>query len=225
MKLCLTITACLSCLFLYAGENLLPNGSFDKGQPYPENWERADGLTSFWLTEKGRERILKLDTRPERTQVLEWRKVFKLNPDAKPPVAIIPKKPLQSVASNEGTCIDSSFIKIKPGQNYKLTVDYKGAFQPFVWIKGFMYHPRRKFYVDCYQTRLEPPKAKPGEKNKWRTVSIGFNPTAKMPRTEKIKVRIYAYWPRGVYYFDNVKIEEITPAEMKQLVELRSKVD
>lgn len=151
--------------------------------------------------------------------------MFKLNSDAKPPKAIIPKQPLQSVASNEGTCIDSVFIKVKPGQNYKLTVDYKGEFQPFVWIKGFMYHPRRKFYVDSYQTRLEPKKAKSGEKDKWRTFSIGFNPTAKMPKTEKMKVRVYAYWPRGVYYFDNIRIEEITPAEMKQLVELRSKVD
>lgn len=58
MKFYLTISACLCGLILNAGENLLPNGSFDKGEPYPESWERADGLTSFWLTEKGRGEFL-----------------------------------------------------------------------------------------------------------------------------------------------------------------------
>jgi hypothetical protein len=63
-----------------------------------------------------------------------------------------------------------------------------------------------------------------GEPYKWKSFSIGFNPTARIKRTDKMKVRIYAYWPVGVYYFDNVRIEEITPEEMKVLVKKRSEV-
>jgi hypothetical protein len=76
--------------------------------------------------------------------------------------------------------------------------------------------------VDGYQTRLEPNAP---SKTEWRTFSIGFNPTAKSSKIAKIKVRLYAYWPNGLYYFDNVRVEEITPDEMARLVAKRSEVN
>ena len=100
-----------------------------------------------------------------------------------------------------------------------MTADFKGAGKPFVWIKGFLWHPTRKTWVDGYQTRLEPARVSP---DTWSTFSIGFNPTARSPRIQKFKVRLYAYWPNGLYYFDNIRVEAITPGEMKQLVEQRS---
>ena len=33
---------------LQAGENLLPNGSFDEGGKEALHWEKTDNLTSFW---------------------------------------------------------------------------------------------------------------------------------------------------------------------------------
>ena len=121
-----------------AGDNLLPNGNFDlvdKGQP--RHWDKDDKLTSFWISEPGRGTILKLDSRVDRNQALAWWDTLKKNPLATPPLPIIPQKPLQSVGANEGTFIDSDTIPVTPGQNYKLSVDYKGPVQPFVWIKGF----------------------------------------------------------------------------------------
>ena len=206
---------------LFAGENLLPNGDFETGKNNATGWEVPDGLTSFWCRDPERGRVLKLDTRPLRTQVVQWWELRKKNPEAVPPEPIIPHDELDSVAANEGTFIDSGFIPVKPGQNYKLTVDYKGKYKPFVWIKGFMIHPRRKIPVDSYQTRLEPIGA---HEKEWRTYSIGFNPTARMPRTDRMKVRIYAYWQPGIYYFDRVKVEEITPEEMAVLVKKREEV-
>ncbi len=204
-----------------AGENLLPNGDFELGTDAPTGWDVADGLTSFWVMTPDRGRILKLDSRPRREQVLTWWKLRERNTKVTPPVPDIPVRELDSVGANEGTFIDSQFIAVKPGQNYKLTVDYKGKYKPFVWIKGFMIHPKRGFPVDCYQTRLEPA----GEhENEWRTYSIGFNPTAKMSKTDRVKVRIYAYWRPGIYYFDNVRIEEITPQEMAVLIGKRGEM-
>jgi len=205
-----------------ANENLIENGSFDKGEKTPDNWEVANGLTTFYVTEEGHGRIVKMDSRVDRMQALAWLKQFKENPEAVPPELVIPKDQYATIAGNEGVSLDSGLINIKLGQNYKLTVDYRGAGSPIVWIKGFMYHPVRKDYVDAYQTRLTPDK--PDEK-KWKTYSIGFNPTAKTPKVEKIKVRLYAYWPPGIYYFDNVKVEEITTEEMAELLNKRAIVD
>ena len=82
-----------------------------------------------------------------------------------------------------------------------------------------MIHPRRKTLTDCYQTRLAPKGSPSG---KWRTAAITFRPTR---NTVKMKVRIYAYWPAGVYRFDNVRLEEITPAEAAELRKKRSETD
>ena len=207
---------------LFAGENLIKNGAFDDGEAFAEHWERADGLTSFFEAEEGRGRIVKLDSLVDRDQAMEWAAAFKKDPTLKPPA----KKPIApdsygSIGGNEGVMLDSELIDCKPGQNYKLTVDFKGDGKPFVWIKGFLPHPKRNEYVDGYQTRLEPDAP---SKTEWRTFSIGFNPTAKSPKIQKIKVRLYAYWPNGLYYFDNVRVEEIAPEEMARLVERRSVV-
>ncbi len=208
--------------WLRAGENLIPNGTFDEGEPFAAHWERADGLTSFFEKEEGRGRIVKMDTLVDRDQALAWAQAFKADPTLTPPA----KKPIAptsygSIGGNEGVMLDSELVDCKPGQNYKLTVDFKGDGKPFVWIKGFLMHPTRKVLVDGYQTRLEPDKP---SKTEWRTFSIGFNPTAKSPRIQKFKVRLYAYWPNGLYYFDNVRVEEITPEEMAKLVEKRGEV-
>lgn len=213
---------CLTACCAHAGENLIPNGTFDEGEGSAAHWEQADGLTSFYEQEEGRGRIVKLDTLVDREQALEWAKAFKADPTLKPPA----KKPIApgsyaSIGGNEGVMLDSELIDCAPGQNYKLTADFKGDGKPFVWIKGFLVHPTRKVLVDGYQTRLEPSSA---SKTEWRTFSIGFNPTAKSPRIQKIKVRLYAYWPNGVYYFDNVRVEAITPEEMAALVAKRSEV-
>ena len=206
--------------FLLAAMNLLPNGNFDEGAKAPLNWERPNGLTTFMVQEDGRGNVMKLDSRLDRQQVLDFLKELKNNPDATPPAPVLAKAPFYtSIGGNEGVQFDSTLIPVKPGQDYKLTIDAKGNSKPFVWIKGFRKHPRRDMLIDSYQTRLH---AGPLDENKWQTFSIGFNPTAKSPNTELIKVRIYVYWPVGVCYFDNVRIEEISKEEMQELIKQRS---
>ncbi|MDD5697129.1 MAG: hypothetical protein PHH77_00800 [Victivallaceae bacterium] len=192
---------------VFAGENLLPNGNFDAGENAALYWETVDNLTSFWVTEKGRGRVLKLDSRVDRHQALARRAELKTNPAARPPAAIIPQQPLKSIGANEGAVLDSDLIAVVPGQSYTLSVDIKGHCGIIVWIKGFMPHPRRKQLTDCYQTRLN---VKDGSPNAWKTYSMTFNPTRHMPRTSKMKVRIFVYWPVGVACFDRVQITKIS---------------
>jgi hypothetical protein len=214
------IAAFSGLLCLSAGENLLPNGNFDNGESKATNWETPDGLTSFWVSEEGRGRVLKMDTRVGNEQVLEWKNKRKIDSAAKPPEPIFPEEPLKTVANEtvEGVALDSIMILVKPGQNYKLSVDYKGKLSPIIWIKGFRKHPRKDYYVNSYQTRLVPSG---GKGNEWKTYSIGFNPTERSPETIKMKVRIHPCWPPAIYYFDNIRIEEITQEEMQELVKKR----
>ena len=207
---------------LFAVENLVKNGTFDEGEATASHWEPANGLTTFFETEEGRGRMVKMDTLVEREQAMAWAQAFQADPTLKPP-AKTPIAPTSygSIGGNEGVMLDSEFIDCKPGQDYKLTADFKGAGKPFVWIKGFLWHPTRKAWADGYQTRLEPGSV---SKTEWRTFSIGFNPTAKSQRIQKFKIRLYAYWPNGLYFFDNVRVEEITPEEMARLVAKRSEV-
>ncbi len=210
-------------ILLAAAVNLLPNGDFSNGALTPEHWERADGLVTFWEKDFQRGRVAKLDSRIESKQAAEWAKTFKKNPAAAPPKPILAKPPYYSaIGGLEGTMLDSDLIDVEPGQNYKLTVDVKGDSKPFVWIKGFRKHPKRDMLIDSYQTRMH---AYPLSKNEWKTFSIGFNPTAKMPSTTKMKVRFYVYWPVGICYFSNVRIEKITPQEMKRLEKERETAD
>jgi len=216
-------TALLACAARStAGENLIKTGSVDEGERAAAHWETANGLTTFFMTEEGRGRIVKMDTSVDRQQALAWHKAFATDPTLPPPAKVpIAADSYGSIGGNEGVMLDSELIDCKPGQDYKLTADFKGAGKPFIWIKGFLWHPTRKVLMDGYQTRLEPDSS---SKTESRTFTIGFNPTAKSPRIQKFKVRLYAYWPNGLYYFDNIRVEEISPEEMARLVANRSKV-
>ncbi|MCJ8332596.1 MAG: hypothetical protein HRT89_11545 [Lentisphaeria bacterium] len=207
---------------LHAGENLIKNGSLNEGEEMPLHWEKADGLISFYMKEKGRGRIIKLDTAVARSQALAWAKTLLKDPKAKAPKPkYLSAGSYATIGAVEGVMLDSDYIKAKPGQNYKLTADFKGDGTPFIWIKGFRWHPKRKGFIDAYQTRLAPESP---SKTKWKTFSIGFNPTKRTPYVLKFKVRVYAYWPSGKYYFDNIRVEEIDQKEMDELVKKRGVV-
>ncbi|MBP5321470.1 MAG: hypothetical protein J6334_10820 [Kiritimatiellae bacterium] len=203
-------------------QNLLPNGDFEEGEPVPLHWERANGLTTFFARAEGHGRVVRMDTSVERKQAMAWDQAFKADPSLPVPSRVpISAAGYDSIGGNEGVMLDSELIDCEPGQNYKLTADIRGAGKPFVWIKGFMAHPRRGVLVDAYQTRLEPLSVSP---ERWTTCSIGFNPTARSPQVTRMKVRLYAYWPNGIYEFDNIRVEKISQAEMDELVKRRGQV-
>jgi len=201
--------------------NLVPNGSLDEGRESAAHWERANGLTTFYETEPGRGRIVRMDTGVERKQALAWQQAFQEDP-SRPPPAKTPIAPdsYASIGGNEGVMLDSALIPCVPGQAYRLSADVKGVGKPFIWIKGFLWHPARKTWVDGYQTRLEPDQI---STSVWRTCSIGFHPTAKSPRIAKFKVRLYAYWPNGLYFFDNIRVEAISDEAFAEHVRQRDR--
>jgi len=49
----------------------------------------------------------------------------------------------------------------------------------------------------------------------WKTYTSTFNPTKMRPDVTEMKVMLFAYHPAGVYWFDNVSIEEIAETPQK----------
>jgi len=207
-----------------AKKNLVPNGDFEKGKrAVPLHWQRPDGLCSFWVRDKKREGYcLKIDTDVLKDQYRARQKELKKRPLAPPPK----KKPTKgkkflTVAAFEGVAYYSDWIAVKPNITYTLSVDVrveKGRKTPKVFVKGYIEDKKRppgyrrrvqyKKFLDCPAS------------TEWKTFSMSFNPTSHTPKVKWIRVMLYAYWPPGTYYFDNVRV---FPAEKEKAKKLSSK--
>jgi hypothetical protein len=210
LHLALLLFAAWSAVLL-AGEpaNLVVNGTLDAGEPYPEHWERANGLSSFFVLEEGRGRVVKLDSRLEKEQARAFAMAFTKDHSLVPPAPkILPLNSYATIGAFDGVALDSELIPAIPGQWYMLSADVKGPGAPIVWIKGQFFVRERQF--DGYQTRLIAHANSKG----WSRTAIAFNPTEKSPKVTHFKVRLFAYWPNGVYFFDNLQVRPINAEEL-----------
>lgn len=144
-----------------------------------------------------------------------------------------------TIAGLDGGFFWSDFIEIKKGGAYKVCVDAKGS-PAYVFIRGYEKKLPVTFADECpavqeqfRRARGEPLKDAKGRPIKYRLrylyttkFSVGGSKQWKTythikPRhpnnreiTENvryIRICIYPYWPPGEYWFDNVRVFEITP--------------
>jgi hypothetical protein len=221
----------------------LINGTFEekaeevKGYPpRPKGWAHPDDFTSFWTDDPERGKVIKIDTD---VLEVEARKRQAAMRDAAAKQGDVPAAPTKSAASNAqqydvigatyGVSYYSEKFKCKPKQAYKISFDYKGpSGGAKVWVRGwgtFNGEERRRWeaIVNCRTA---------GEG--WRHFEQPFHPTRRPIGKDKetgeqkvvftevshLRVMLYAYWPRGQYHFDNIKVEEITDAEYERLKEI-----
>ena len=193
-----------------AQPELVVNGTFEKGKEgKPDAWQAPDGLCSFWVSApQGKGKCVKIDTDVLREEFLARQKQMEQKPV--PPAK--PKSPTKepkydTVAGVEGVSYASDFIEIAAGQSYRLDVDCRvdgGAKTPKVFVKGYFLDPRRPAE---YGRRVKYEKYLNCAANeKWQTFSMTCSPTARTPDVKWVRVIIFAYWPPGTYYFDNVKL-------------------
>lgn len=207
-----------------AGRNLVPNGDFERGKDHPANWDLVDGLCTFWVEDPVRGGMcLKCDSDVLASEYRARQKEIK---QANPPPARkkTPVKPpgYDAVGAIEGVTYWSDWIDLKPRMRYRLSVDYRTdeefagkGLTPKVFVKSYAEVTERvlqdgrmldktyrrvfwKMYKDCKNARAD-----------WQTATLEFNPTRMRPEAKWLRVMIMAYWPRGTYYFDNVRIEEV----------------
>lgn len=221
------------------GPNLLPNGSFEQGRYWPAGWDPVDRLGTFWVKGGTRgERCVRLYTNVLDTQWNTWHekvlahvKRLEQRTDGKP--QSLPRNPLppppakkptsppyyDTVAGMHGIHYRSRLVKVKPRAIYRVSVDARveRGGDPKVFTKGFFHHRglRRNAgrapmtLTDC------------GEK--WQRYARIFHPSDwkstlnDRPITpELLQVQLYAYWPVGDYFFDNVRLEIVGYSEPEE---------
>jgi hypothetical protein len=192
--------------------SLLPNGDFEQADPQdrtkPLNWDKPDGLGVQWVEApkgvdgKSYGKAIRIDTAPSEQAIMaQWKKVGITKWD-------IPKPAGNAIAETYGLSYYSDPIPVSKTQAYRISFDCKGkSGGAKVWVRGwdqFQGEKRRRWetIVNCY--------TKGGE---WTHFSQAIFPGKARPDVTEMRVMLYGYYPAGVYWFDNVRIEPLTTAE------------
>jgi hypothetical protein len=199
-----TVFFLLPALFAHS-DSLLNNGDFEKTDPRdkdkPLGWDRVDGLGVQWTPapEAAHGKAIRMDTRvSEQAMQAQWIKTRLTN------LWNIPKPGKNAIAETYGLSLYSDSMPVKAGQAYRITFDYKGANAGAkVWVRGwgmFQGEKRRRWetVITCHASG-----------NGWTTISQVFHPTRSRPGVTEMRVMLFAFYPAGVYWFDNVRIEPV----------------
>jgi hypothetical protein len=196
------------------GPELVPNGGFEKGTKSPAGWDRVDGLTTFWSGGGVAGKCLKINTDVYHDEWVAWRKKHAggASADEAPDPTPTTGPKYDTVAGIYGVKYDSKPIPVTPGRAYKVSIRYKGRstdfFFPKLFIRGWAAVAGEKRVVYDAYLALRCVEG-PGE---WkRGVRIVEIPTDTQARVEYVVLKIYAYWPPGTYYFDNVSMKRVAP--------------
>ena len=201
------------------GPELVKNGGFEAGTKSPDNWQRIDGLTTFWPAEGRTGKGLKVVTDVYHDQWVEWQKQYKAGAtaDKAPKAAQTSGNKYDTVAGIYGVAYDSDPIPVTPGKSYKITISYKGKsddfFFPKLFIRGWAKVDNTDQVVyDAYLALRCATGGKDWESN----VRIIDVPKDTQSPIKFIKLKIYAYWPPGTFYFDDVSMKECEPPPAKK---------
>ena len=199
------------------GPELVRNGGFEAGDRTPDAWQRIDGLTTFWVHGGPTGKCLKIVTDVYHDQWVEWEKKYKegATADQAPKARPTSGDKYDTVAGIYGVAYDSDPIPVTPGKTYKVSLSYRGDttdfFFPKLFIRGWgTVEGEKRVLYDAYLALRSKSGGKEWESNV-RLVTI---PTDLKAKIEFVKLKIYAYWPPGTFYFDNVSMQEaaISPA-------------
>ena len=185
--------------------SVLPNGDFEladaRDKTKPAGWDRVDGLGVQWTgaPDPAHGKAIRMDTRiSELVMQAQWVKAGLTN------LWNIPKPEKNAIAETYGLSFYSDPIPIKAGQAYRITFDYQGPDNGAkVWVRGwglFQGEKRRR-----WETTI-PCRCSNGA---WTTASQVFHPTRARPEVTEMRVMLFAFYPPGVSWFDNVRVEAI----------------
>jgi hypothetical protein len=186
--------------------SLLPHGDFEQADPrdpgWPAGWDRVDGLGVQWTNapDAAHGKAIRMDTRiSEQAMQAQWIKMGLTN------LWNIPKPDKNAIAETYGLSLYSDAIPVKPGQAYRITFDYQGPDGGAkVWVRGWGMFQGEK------QRRWETTVTCHCKNRAWTTCTQDFHPTRARPEVTEMKVMLFAFYPAGVSWFDNIRIEPIT---------------
>ncbi len=174
----------VACSHAAAAENLVPNGTFERGASGPVGWDPLpeDGSVR-WATDNA-----------EHGKVIH----FSLT---------------KAVAEGPGLLWYSGYIPVEEGKTYRFTFDVK-SFGPVLrpFIKGYAPFADARGNVEPRQMYQKQNKYEADEQ--WETISFDFVPQTAYTHADVtirwVRVMLYAYLKPGDCYWDNVRITEVT---------------
>jgi hypothetical protein len=207
-------------------------------------WEKDDD-PKHGMVAKIDTDVLEGEAKKRQAQLREALEKDEVPPPAKKKTTVSSSQQYGAIGATYGVSWYSEKFKCKPRQAYKVTFDYKGpSGGAKLWVRGWgtmkdqegKDHDRRLWetIVNCrvkdsgwrhFEQPFHPTRRPTG-----RTLKIdpgtgkplGSNegegePEYKYIEIAFLRVMLYAYWPRGQYHFDNIKIEEISDEEYARL--------
>lgn len=206
-------------------KNLIKNGDFEKGSGgKPAGWQEPDGLTSFWVRDSGRRgKCIKINTDVRNSQfraredAMEKARSEKRRPPPPPRRLPTSSNKYETVGGNDGVHFGADPIPIQPGTHFLLEADVRveGKASPKIWVKCYGTFKSRNLTRErvLWKKSLNCE----GANREWKTFRMVFPRNTTIPsRVSKLRLYLYPYWPAAVYYFDNVKLVEITEEEVKE---------
>ncbi|OGV62945.1 MAG: hypothetical protein A2498_05705 [Lentisphaerae bacterium RIFOXYC12_FULL_60_16] len=191
---------------------LVRNGDFEAADAVeparPAFWFQPDGLGVQWTNEPASPahgKCIRMNTAISETAMVEqWEKTGLTN------FWNIPQAAGNAVADTYGLSYYSDAIPVRSGQAYRVTFDFKGQGGAKVWVRCY------GFFKGEMRRRYEKVVPCEGAGNAWHTQSAVLHPTLQRPEISEMKVMLYAYYPPGLYWFDNLRIEPVSEAEYEQ---------
>jgi hypothetical protein len=198
------------------GPNLVVNGDFSRPDATDANrplgWARPDGLGVSWKEPPGAApgdvhgKAIIMDTAVSEKRMMEhWAEVGITDWN-------IPKASGDPVAATYGLSYYSQAFPIEPGKAYRVSVAFHGAGAK-IWVRGYglLTHGDVTESRRLYEAVAELTPCDHG----WAITTHDFNPTKHTPKVTEMKVMLFGYWPPGVKWFQDIKVQALSadPAE------------
>lgn len=190
------------------GQSLLPNGDFEQADPVnplkPAHWDMVDGLGVQWTAAPNvagsppHGKAIRMDTSiSEEAMVASFEKAGLTQ-------WVFPHPKGNAIAETYGLSLYSEAVPIQPGKAYKVSFDFmseKGTAGK-VWLRAYgdLGGKQKRLYegvTDC------------DSKGVWEEFSGTFDPLKHRPSVTEFKVMLFVFYPAGVSWFDNVRVEAV----------------
>lgn len=150
---------------------------------------------------------------PAHWQPIEAQMAWAPNPDG--PGKVLKYDMNKATAASYGLDFYSDWIPIEPGATYRFSCRIKTlAPTAKIFLKGYHAFEATDGYPaqrrETYRRQVHPS----GEKGQWNSVTADFIPESTRPAHAPtfLKVDLYAYWPAGVIFWDDIVLKKVRDA-------------
>ena len=190
------------------GQSVLPNGDFEQADPAhpgkPAHWDLPDGLGVQWADAPSvpgappHGKAIRMDTsQTEKAMVKSYAKAGLTQ-------WVFPKPADNTIAETYGLSLYSEAMPVTPGKTYRVTFDYmseKGTAGK-LWFRAYADVNGQKKQVYFLTINCDSNGA-------WKQFTGLCHPTKYRPNVSEFKIMLFAYYPPGVAWFDNIRVEAV----------------